>query len=74
MVFADIGLRALAQQLHQVIDCQILGVPQGQSLGANVPDILEIVASDSTEWILRTGTQHGWRLDLGSSLFERPGQ
>lgn len=70
LVFADLGLRALARQIDQVIDCEILGVPVERPY----PSMAEvsIVASDSTEWILRMSGMSGGRFDHASPLLDQP--
>jgi hypothetical protein len=68
LLLTDAALRLLAAEVDQIIDCQILGVPQGESIDADVADVLDIVAFDSTEWILRVGTRQRGRLNHSSSL------
>lgn len=70
LVFADLALRALARQIDQVIDCEILGVPVTRPRTSMVE--VTIVASDSTEWIVRTRGMAGSRLNLASPLFDQP--
>ena len=61
LVFSDTGLRDLAAKLQQVIDCDILGYPEGQPADAQVAAALSIVAFDSGEWAVHTSEGHGHR-------------
>ena len=69
-VFTDRDLRASARQLDQVIKCKILGVIEGLSFDVGSAVVVEILALDSTEWVLWTDQIHDDRIDVGSPLFE----
>lgn len=70
MAFTDVGLRDLAAQLYQVIDCDILGYPEGQPADVKGSAALSIVAFDSGEWTVETRVGHRHRFDATSWLLE----
>lgn len=69
-VFTDLGLRDLAARLEQMIDCDILGYPEGQPADAQVTPTVSIVAFDSSEWTVRTSEGHSHRFDVTSRLLD----
>jgi hypothetical protein len=70
VAFTDFDLREVASHIYQTIECQILGAPAG-AIGAPVSaDTLEIIAFDSSEWILNVGASQLYRLNLDSDLFQ----
>jgi hypothetical protein len=70
VAFTDSGLREVASRIYQVIDCQLLGAPAGSSAAPGSADTLEIIAFDSTEWILNVGSSQRHRVNLRSDLFQ----
>ena len=70
VAFTDADLRDLAAQLQQVIDCDILGYPEGEPADVKGSAALSIVAFDSGEWTVETSEGHRRRFDATSWLLE----
>jgi hypothetical protein len=70
VAFTDSGLREVASHIYQAIDCQLLGAPAGSSAAPGSADTLEVIAFDSTEWILNVGSSQLHRVNLTSNLFQ----
>ncbi|WP_149204650.1 hypothetical protein [Actinotalea subterranea] len=66
LALTDAALRALARQIDQVIDCEILGL-RAERPDASTPDV-SIVAFDSTEWIVRLSEAASSRLNQDGRL------
>jgi hypothetical protein len=70
LIFSDEGLRVLARQLFQVIECEILGFPKSQPVSSRESLTMKIDAFDSTEWTVQVGAGERHRVKRGSILSE----